>query len=113
MAAPLKQVRAAAGARQAAIDEWARNYRVAFREVADPDCGVDPDADGDRFRLEYWHSLTRAQQEERIAKVESFQAVEFAADRLSSVGEIQVIRKHRESQSGNRLITSIQFVRLK
>lgn len=45
--------------------------------------------------------------------VESFQAVELAADRLSSVGDIQVTRKHRESQSGNRLITSIQFVRLK
>lgn len=67
LGATFNQVMVSGGARQAAIDEWARNYRVAFREVADPDCGVDPDADGDRFRFEYWHSLTREQREERIA----------------------------------------------
>lgn len=52
---------------QAQIDEWKRNYLLGFRAVADEDCGVDADADGDRCCFEFWHALTPEQRTARIA----------------------------------------------
>ena len=43
----------------------------------------------------------------------SFQAVEFAAESMVLNGLIHIQEKHRESQTGSRLIDGIQFTRLK
>lgn len=45
--------------------------------------------------------------------MESFQAVEAEADRLSSEGVIHLLEKHHESQTVNRCLDRIRFVRLR
>lgn len=50
---------------------WRERYLDAFRATADPDCGVDPDADCERCCGEYWRDiLTDAQRAERLARPE-------------------------------------------
>ena len=43
----------------------------------------------------------------------SFQAVDHAADSMAQEGLIHIQEKHRESQTGSRLIDGIRFMRLK
>lgn len=45
---------------------WKEQYLDAFRSVASEDCGVDADADGERYAHEYWESLSDAERLERV-----------------------------------------------
>jgi hypothetical protein len=46
---------------------WKEQYLIGLRSVADSDCGVDADADGERFAHEYWQAwLTDTQRLERL-----------------------------------------------
>ena len=45
--------------------------------------------------------------------LQSFQAVEYAADSMALDGFIHIQEKHRESQTGARMIDGIRFTRLK
>lgn len=46
--------------------QWKLHYLAEFEQIADPDCGVDPD-EGKRYCREYWQSLTDEQRQERLA----------------------------------------------
>jgi hypothetical protein len=45
---------------------WRDNYLTGLRSVADEDCGVYPDDDGERYAFEYWQGLTDAERNERL-----------------------------------------------
>lgn len=47
--------------------EWREKYLETFAQIADPDCGVDPD-EGPRYCVEYWQSLTDSQRQQRLAE---------------------------------------------